>query len=84
MDRDELIEWAIIIGCIVLWWPYILIRGGYVAWGYPMWYHLLIHYAVPVVLALLFVRRYRRMKEGLEYSRKVVDGQRGGPGSPRG
>ncbi|MEN6643745.1 MAG: hypothetical protein ABFE08_15000 [Armatimonadia bacterium] len=81
MDRTELIEWIIIIGCIVIWWPDILIRGGYVAWGYPMWYHLLTHYGVPAVLIGIFVRRYRRMQAGLEYSKDVVDSQRGTPGA---
>jgi uncharacterized protein (DUF983 family) len=80
MDRTELIEWIIIIVSILAWWPYILIRGGMVAWGYPLWYHVLIHYVVPLILVLIFVRRYRRMKAGLDYSQQVVDTQR--PGQP--
>lgn len=77
MDRTELIEWVIIIASILAWWPYILIRGGLVAWGYPLWYHALIHYVVPLILVIIFVRRYRRMRAGLDYSQEVVDGQRG-------
>lgn len=79
MDRTELVEWLIMIACIVLWWPYLLIRSGYVAWDYPMWYHILTHYVVPVVLIVIFIRRAGRMKAGLEYSKEVVDSQRGGP-----
>ncbi len=69
MERAEVIEWIVIIGAILAWWPRIFM-------GYnPLWYHVLIYYVTPLLLALIFVRRLRRMEQGLEYSRKIVDAQ---------
>ncbi|MGC9320013.1 MAG: hypothetical protein ACP5KN_18420 [Armatimonadota bacterium] len=69
MDRGELIEWIIILAIIVAWWPHLFL-------GYDVgWYHALIYYISPIVLAVILVRRYRRMQEGFEYSRKIVDAQ---------
>lgn len=76
MSRDEIIEWAVIILSVVLWWPRLFLNYD------PLWYHLLIYYAVPVALIVIFVRRYRRMKAGLEYSEKVVQSQRYGQSPP--
>lgn len=81
MDKTELREWIIIIASILAWWPYILIRAGIVTWAYPLWYHLLINFGVPIILLVIFVRRHRRMKAGLDYSQQVVDSQRP-PGQP--
>ncbi|NPV46424.1 MAG: hypothetical protein HPY69_05680 [Armatimonadetes bacterium] len=76
MSRDEIIEWAVILLSVVLWWPRLFL-------GYdPLWYHLLIYYAVPVALIVIFVRRFRRMRAGLEYSEKVVQSQRYGQPPP--
>ncbi|MEA3402193.1 MAG: hypothetical protein U9R79_13230 [Armatimonadota bacterium] len=69
MERGELIEWIIIIAIIVAWWPHLFL-------GFDVgWYHALIYYVSPIVLAVILVRRYRRMQEGFEYSRKIVDAQ---------
>ena len=72
MEKSELIEWIVIIACVVSWWPRIFL-------GYdPLWYHVLIYYAAPVALVAILVRRIRRMRAGLEYSEKAVQSQRGG------
>ncbi len=69
MERREIIEWIVIIACIVAWWPYLFFRYD------PMWYHVLIFYISPLVLVYILVVRYRRMQEGFEFSRKIVDQQ---------
>jgi hypothetical protein len=74
MARDELIEWIIMILCVLLWFPRIFFGFN------PLWYHLLIYYVEPVALVVIFVRRYRRMKAGFEYSEKVARSQI--PGRP--
>lgn len=67
MQRTELIEWIVMIGVIVAWWPRVFM-------GYdPLWYHVLVYYVTPLALIVIFVRRYRRMEKGLEYSQKVMD-----------
>ncbi|NLO04876.1 MAG: hypothetical protein GX131_03495 [candidate division WS1 bacterium] len=69
MERNELIEWLLIIASIIAWWPRIFL-------GYdPLWYHVLIYYVTPLLLVVILFRRYRRMQEGFEYSRKIVDAQ---------
>lgn len=77
MKRSEIIEWVIILLAVLLWWPRIFL-------GYdPRWYHLLIYYVVPLVLLIIFIRRYRRMKEGLAYSKEMIHSQKTGrPGPP--
>ncbi len=69
MERGELIEWVLIIAVIMAWWPRIFLGFD------PPWYHALIFYVSPLVLAVILVRRYRRMQAGFEYSRKIVDAQ---------
>jgi len=69
MERNELIEWIVIILCVIAWWPLIF-------WNFnPLWYHLLIYYGAPLALVLIFIRRHRRMKAGLEYSEQVAKSQ---------
>lgn len=75
MHRSELIEWIIIIACILAWWPRIF-------WGLDAtWYHLLTYYFVPGVLLVIFFRRFARMKAGFKYSEDVVKNQPPGPRS---
>ncbi len=76
MSRDEIIEWVIILLCVVVWWPRLFMNYD------PLWYHVLIYYLVPLALIIIAVRRYRRMKAGLEYSEKVVQSQRYGQQPP--
>lgn len=76
MERDELIEWIIIILCIAAWWP---LLGHF----NPAWYRAMLCIVEPIVLIAIAVRRFRRMKEGLEYSEQVVKSQVPGvPGMP--
>jgi len=69
MRRDELIEQIIMIAVLVGFLFHIF--SGYD----PRWFHILLYYVSPVALAVILVRRYRRMQAGFEYSRKVVDAQ---------
>jgi len=69
MERNEFIEWIIIILVIVAWWPHIFL-------GYdPLWYHILIYYVTPSTLVVILVIRYRRVREGFEYSEQVIKAQ---------
>lgn len=74
MERNELIEWIIIILCVIAWWPLIFLGFN------PLWYHILIYYGTPLVLIVIFFRRYKRMKAGLEYSEQAAKSQV--PGRP--
>jgi len=70
MSRRELVEWILILLIIVAWWPRVFL-------GYdPLWYHILIYYLTPVVLILIFVRRFRAMQKGFEYSERMMKAQR--------
>ena len=69
MRRDELVEQIIMIAVLAGFLFHIFT-------GYdPQWLHVLLYYVSPVALAVILVRRYRRMQEGFEYSRKIVDSQ---------
>ncbi len=70
MSRRELVEWIVILLIIIAWWPRVFL-------GYdPLWYHVLIYYITPVVLILIFLRRFRAMQEGFEYSERMMKAQR--------
>ena len=70
MSRRELVEWILILLIIIAWWPRVFL-------GYdPLWYHILIYYLAPVVLILIFVRRFRAMQEGFDYSERMMKAQR--------
>ncbi len=69
MRKDELVEQAIMIAVLVGFLVHIFT-------GYdPSWFHALLYYVSPIALTVILVRRYRRMQEGFEYSRKIVDAQ---------
>jgi|WetSurMetagenome_2_1015567.scaffolds.fasta_scaffold1771258_2 hypothetical protein len=68
MEKSEMWEWVIILLCVVGWWPRIFLNYD------PLWYHLLIYYVAPIVLIVIAVRRYRRMKAGLDYSEHMLSG----------
>lgn len=74
MERNELIEWIVMILCVIAWWPLIFLNFN------PLWYHLLLYYGTPIVLVIIFIRRHRRMKAGLAYSEQVAKSQI--PGRP--
>lgn len=75
MERYEIIEWALIILVIIGWWPWIFL--GY----HATWYYVLTHFASPILLAVILWRRYRRVQEGFEYSRRIVDAQQQATGA---
>ena len=69
MERTELAEWIAMILVLVSWWPKIFL-------GYSStWYDLLIYVVGPIVLIAIFVVRYRRVREGFEYSERIIDAQ---------
>ncbi len=69
MERNEVIEWIVIIAGIMGWWPKVFM-------GYDVaWYNALIYIVYPIALIVIFVLRWRRVQAGFEYSRKVVDAQ---------
>ncbi|MGI5817970.1 MAG: hypothetical protein ACOX9R_07710 [Armatimonadota bacterium] len=69
MRRDELVEQIFMIAVLVGFLVHIFT-------GYdPPWFHALLYYVSPIGLAVIFVRRYRRMQQGFEISRKIVDAQ---------
>jgi hypothetical protein len=74
MDRTELIEWIIIILCVVLWWPLMFHFN-------PAWYRTLLYVGEPIVLLVILIRRFRRMKSGFDYSEQVMKSQV--PGRPQ-
>ena len=69
MERNEIIEWIIIIAGVIGWWPKI-----FMGFDAP-WYNVLIYAVYPLALIVIFVLRWRRVHEGFEYSRKIVDAQ---------
>ncbi|HCU33902.1 MAG TPA: hypothetical protein DGT21_00230 [Armatimonadetes bacterium] len=72
MSRTELVEWIVIIGTIVAWWPRIFL-------GYdPLWYHILIYYVSLPVLVIILVRRFRANEAGFRVSEEMLKAQRGG------
>lgn len=69
MRRDELVEQLIMIAVLVGFLVYIFTDYD------PRWFHVTLFYVSPVVLIAILIRRYRRLQEGFEYSKKVVDAQ---------
>lgn len=69
MERREIIEQAVMIAIIVAW--LVRIFTGYDA----AWFTALLYYAAPVALVWILVVRWRRVHEGFEFSRKIVDEQ---------
>ncbi len=65
MPRAELIEWAVMLAIIVGWWPMVFFGWGPAYYKYPL-------YAVSfIALGIIFVRRLRRTREGLEESERM-------------
>lgn len=69
MERREIVEQAAMIGIILAW--LVRIFTGF----HAIWFHALIYYAAPAVLVWILVVRWRRMHEGFEFSRRIVDQQ---------
>ncbi len=69
MRRDELIEQGIMIAILAGFLVHIF--AGFT----PEWLRIALYYVSPVVLLVIFYRRYKRMQEGFEYSKNIVDAQ---------
>ncbi len=69
MRTDELVEQIVMIAILVGFLVHMF--TGYS----PDWLRILLYYVSPVALVVIFYRRYRRMQEGFEFSRKMVDSQ---------
>ncbi len=74
MERNELLEWIVMILAIVAWWPKIFF--GFDA----AWYMALIYGVTPLVLVAILIVRHRRMQEGFAYSKEVIDAQHNASG----
>lgn len=61
MHRSELIEWIVIMLCVVLFWPILF-------WSAPEWYRLGYYLFAVVSMLIIFFRRFARMRAGLKYS----------------
>jgi len=69
MRRDELVEQIIMIAILAGFLVHIFTGFN------PEWLRITLYYVSPVVLLVIFYRRFRRMQEGFEVSRKMVDAQ---------
>ncbi len=70
MPRDELLEWIALIVVIVAWWP-----GALFGW-FPLWYKLTVYIFSLGVVGVILVRRVRKVRENLRYSREIMEAQR--------
>ena len=69
MEREEWLEWIAAIVVILLFWPFILWR-----W-FPLPYQIFVYVFAAVVLGVTLYRRIKRVREGLDYSREILDAQ---------
>ncbi len=69
MRTDELVEQIIMIAVLAAFLFHIFTGFS------PRWFHITLYYVSPIVLVVILIRRYRRMQEGFEYSKKIVDAQ---------
>ncbi|GEM_PF-5422439 len=69
MRTDELVEQIVMIAILVGFLVHIF--TGYS----PDWLRLVLYYVSPIVLLVILYQRYKRMQEGFEFSRKIVDSQ---------
>jgi hypothetical protein len=69
MDRAELIEWAAMILVIVAWWPLL-----FLGWD-ALPYRFSLYLGSFAILVVILVRRVHRMREGLKYSRHMIEEQ---------
>ena len=68
MPRAELIEWVVMLGIIVGWWPMV-----FLGWG-PAYYRFPLYVASLIALAIIFIRRLRRVHTGLKESERMKRG----------
>ena len=70
MAPGELAESLVMIGIVVACWPIVFWGWGPAYYKYPL-------YAISfIALAIIFVRRLRRTREGLEESERMTDAAR--------
>ncbi len=69
MSTAEIIEGVAMIGVIVAWWPYL-----FLGWDAPA-YRACLYLGSLVILVAILLRRLARMREGLKYSRHMMDEQ---------
>jgi len=67
VTRQELWEWIAMIAIIISWWPRL-----FLGWGHPI-YLALIYFVEPVLLLIIFRRRLKRMNEGFDHSKSIID-----------
>ena len=70
-ERKELMRWVGTGFALLSLVLTVLVFLGYDAG----WYHVTIFYLIPIVLLIIFLRRYARMKAGFQYSEEVVKQQ---------
>jgi hypothetical protein len=69
MSTAEIIEGLAMIGVIVAWWPYLFLGWNGTA------YSVCLYAGSFVILVGILLRRLKRMREGLKYSRHMMDQQ---------
>ena len=69
MERAELGEWIAMILVILAWWPRLF------GW-FPLPYRVFVYALSAAVVTIVFVRRLRRVREGLRYSQEILESQR--------
>jgi hypothetical protein len=69
MEPAELIEGLAMIAVIIAWWPYLFLQ-----WNGPV-YSVCLYVGSFVILVAILLRRLKRMREGLKYSRHMMDQQ---------
>ena len=67
VTREELWEWIVMIAIIISWWPRL-----FLGWSNPA-YLVLIYVVDPVILIVIFRRRLKRMNEGFDHSKSIID-----------
>ncbi len=72
MARGELIEWIVMLAIIVAVWPIV-----FFGWA-PPYYRFPLYAISLIALVIIFLRRLRRTREGLEESERM---KRGAPQS---
>ena len=65
MAPGELGEWLVMIGIVLACWPIVFLGWGPAYYKYPL-------YSISfIALAIIFIRRLRRTREGLEESERM-------------
>ncbi len=68
MAPGELAEWIVMIAIVVGWWPIV-----FFGWA-PPYYRFPLYSISLIALVIIFLRRLRRIREGLEESERMKQG----------